>query len=84
MVKAHPYRAVATVLAVMVLLGGTASMIGQYNDGPWGGLPEWLGAATWFGFLIAALVMIVLSAYLLVAHLRWRKEHGETHRAHPA
>ena len=74
MVKAHPYRAVLTVLAVMLVLGGTASMIGQYNDGPWGGLPEWMGALTWFGFLGASLVMVVLTAYLLAANLRWRRQ----------
>ena len=42
--------------------------------GPWGGLPQWLGAATWFGPLGASLVMLVLSAYLLVLNLQWRKE----------
>ena len=76
MVKAHPYRSVAVVLSVMLVCGGTAGMIGQYEDGPWGGLPEWLGAVTWFGFLGASLVMIALSVYLLVANLRWRKDHG--------
>jgi len=76
MVKAHPYRAVGAILAVMLLCGGTAGMIGQYNDGPWGGLPEWLGALTWFSFLAACLVMVVLTVYLLVANLRWRKDHS--------
>ena len=75
MVKAHPYRAVGVVLAVMLLLGFVAGMIGQFNDGPWGGLPEWLGAVSYFGFLTAALVMVVLTVYLLVAHLRWRRQH---------
>ena len=75
MVKAHPYRAVGVVLAVMLLLGLVAGMIGQFNDGPWGALPEWLGAATYFGFLATALVMVVLTLYLLVAHLRWRRQH---------
>lgn len=76
MVKAHPYRAVSTVLAVMLVLGGTAALIGQDNDGPWGGLPEWLGAVTWFGFLAASLAMLVLSAYLGAANLAWRREHS--------
>lgn len=44
MVKAHPYRAVLSVLAVMAVLLFVGGMIGQHNDGPWGGLPEWLGA----------------------------------------
>lgn len=74
MVKAHPYRSVCTVLAVMLATGFTAGMIGQYNDGPWGGLPEWLGAVTWFGFLVAALVMVVLAVYLLAARLQWRRD----------
>ncbi len=80
MIKAHPYRAVLGVLAVMLVCVFVSGMIGQYNDGPWGGLPEWLGAATWFGFLASALMMVMLPVYLLVAHLRWRKEQG-THRA---
>jgi len=41
-----------------------SSMIGQFNDGPWGGLPSWLGAATWAAFLIAAVALVVLAAYL--------------------
>lgn len=76
MIKEHPYRAVLSVLAVMVVCGFTAGMIGQDNDGPWGGLPEWLGAVTWFAFLAAALAIVALSLYLLMAHLQWRKEHG--------
>lgn len=48
-------------------------MIGQFNDGPWGGLPDWLGAATWFGFLGTALVLLGLSAYLAVANVRFRR-----------
>jgi hypothetical protein len=75
-IREHPYRAVSTVLAVMLLCGFTAGMIGQFNDGPWGGLPEWLGAVTYFGFLASVLAIVVLSLYLLVAHLRWRKEQG--------
>ena len=75
-IKAHPYRPVLTVLSVMVVCGFTAAMIGQHNSGPWGGLPEWLGAVTWFGFLASVLAIVVLSVYLLVAHLRWRKEQG--------
>lgn len=76
MVKAHPYRSVCTVLAVMLVTGFTASMIGQFNDGPWGGLPEWLGAASWFGFLGASLAMVVLTVYLLAAHLQHRRSHS--------
>jgi hypothetical protein len=76
MIKQHPYRAVLAVVAVMLVCGFTAGMIGQYNDGPWGGLPAWLGAAAWFGFLASVLAIVALSVYLLVAHLRWRREQG--------
>lgn len=74
MVKAHPYRSVLAVLAVMFVTGFTANRIGQYNEGPWGGLPSWLGAVTWFSFLGAALVLTVLSVYLLAANLQWRRQ----------
>ena len=80
MIKAHPYRALLSV----VVFGGVclfvAGMIGQHNDGPWGGLPEWLGAFTWFGFLLSIPVLLVLAVYLGVAKLLERK--GGT--AHPA
>lgn len=73
MITRHPYRAVGAVLAVFaasVFLGG---MIGQFNDGPWGGLPEWLGTASYATSLIAALVLVVLGVYLGVANLRYRR-----------
>ena len=73
MIKAHPYRAVGVVLGVMAVCGFVAAMIGQYNDGPWGGLPEWLGATAWFTFLASILVITALSVYLLIAHIRYRK-----------
>ncbi len=64
------------VMAVSAFVGG---MIGQYNDGPWGGLPEWLGAVSWFTFLATVLVILVLSAYLAYANLRSRKERARQH-----
>jgi len=72
----HPYRAVGAVLAVMAALLFVSGMIGQYNDGPWGGLPEWLSAATWFGFLGTVLVLLMLSAYLAAANVRFRRAVG--------
>jgi high-affinity Fe2+/Pb2+ permease len=79
MVKEHPYRSVAAVLAAMAVCLFVGGMIGQYNDGPWGGLPEWLGATMWFGFLALALVLVALSAYLVAANLRWRRTHSAHH-----
>jgi fructose-specific phosphotransferase system IIC component len=73
----HPYRAVGVVLAVMAISAFVAGMIGQYNDGPWGGLPEWLGAVSWFTFLGSVLAILVLSAYLAYANLRYRKERAQ-------
>jgi len=72
----HPYRAVGAVFAVMAALLFVSEMIGQHNDGPWGGLPEWLSAASWFGFLCTALVLLVLSAYLAAANVRFRRAVG--------
>lgn len=69
----HPYRAVGAVLGAMALCIFVSGMVGQHNEGPWGGLPAWVGAAGWFGFLGLSLVMLALCAYLAVAHLRYRK-----------
>lgn len=69
----HPYRAVGVVIGAMAVCLFVSGMIGQNNEGPWGGLPAWLGAAGWFGFLGLSLVLLALSAYLAVAHLRWRR-----------
>lgn len=80
MIKAHPYRALLAVAAFGGACLFVAAMIGQYNDGPWGGLPEWLAAATWFGFLLSVPVLLVLAVYLGVTRLLARK--GGT--AHPA
>lgn len=73
MIRSHPYRAVGAVLAVFAAAVFLAGMIGQFNDGPWGGLPEWLGAASYATSLLSALVLLVLSAYLGVANLRSRR-----------
>ena len=73
MITRHPYRAVGAVLAVMALSAFIAGMIGQYNDGPWGQLPPWLGAASYFTFLGSVLAVVLLSLYLAVANLRYRQ-----------
>ena len=73
MIARHPYRAVGAVLGAMALCLLVSGMIGQHNEGPWGGLPAWLGAAGWFGFLGLSLVMLVLCTYLAAANLRYRK-----------
>jgi hypothetical protein len=73
MVKAHPYRA----LLAVALYGGiclfVAGMIGQYNDGPWGGLPEWLAAFTWFSFMLSIPALVVLGIYLAVVKTAERR-----------
>jgi hypothetical protein len=69
----HPYRALGAVLAVMAVSLFVSSMIGQFNDGPWGGLPAWLGALTWFASLGAGLVLLLLAAYLVASSLRTRR-----------
>jgi len=59
----------ARTLAGLVALAG---LIGQHNDGPWGGLPEWLGSASWFGFLIGVLATIVTGIYWAAQSMRAR------------
>ncbi len=73
MIVRHPYRAVGTVLAVMAVTMLVAAMVGQRGDGPWGGLPDWVGPVSWFSFLGSSVVMLVLSAFLAVANLRFRR-----------
>ena len=73
MITRHPYRAVGVVLAVMAASAFLAGMIGQYNDGPWGGLPEWLGGAAYATWFTSGLVLIALSIYLGIANLRYRR-----------
>ena len=72
MIARHPYRAVSAVLAVLGASLFLAGMIGQFNDGPWGGLPEWLGGAAYATWMLSALVLVVLLAYLGVVRLRSR------------
>ncbi len=76
MIKRHPYRAVFTVVAVMAVAFVLAGMIGQFNDGPWGGLPEWLGALSWFTFLLSIPVLLLLLAYLSFTAVRHRHTAG--------
>lgn len=73
MIIRHPYRAVGVVFAVFAVSLLVAGMIGQYNDGPWGGLPEWLGTASYVTWYVSALVLIALSVYLGIANLRYRR-----------
>lgn len=73
MIRQHPYRAVGGVLAVLALSFFLSGMIGQFNEGPWGGLPVWLGQVSWFTFLGSILVLLVLTTYLVAANVRYRK-----------
>ena len=73
MIKAHPYRALLAVVAYGGICLFVAGMIGQHNDGPWGGLPEWLAAFTWFSFLLSIPALLLLGIYLAVVKLSARK-----------
>lgn len=73
MIARHPYRAVGAVLAVFTAAAFLSAMIGQFNDGPWGELPAWLGAASYATALLSILTVLVLAAFLGVAHLRHRQ-----------
>lgn len=73
MITRHPYRAVGAVLAVFAASLFLAGMIGQFNDGPWGGLPEWVGAAAYATWMLSGLVLVALSVHLGIANLRYRR-----------
>jgi hypothetical protein len=51
--------AVATGI-VFVISFALAALIGQHNDGPLGDLPEWLGSAAYFVWLVSGLVLVLL------------------------
>lgn len=74
MLTRHPGRVLGAVAVVGALLFTLAGLIGQHNDGPWGGLPSWMGAVGWFGFLLSVPVLLVLGAYVGVQRLRHRGE----------
>lgn len=69
----HPYRSFGAVLAVFAASLFLAGMIGQFNDGPWGGLPEWLGGAAYATWMLSIPVLVVLSVYLGIHRLRTRR-----------
>lgn len=73
MITKHPYQAVGGVVSVLAASLFLSAMIGQFNDGPWGGLPSWLAAASWFTFLGSLVVLVVLGTYLAAASLRHRR-----------
>ena len=73
MITRHPYRSVGALLAVFAVSLLLAGMIGQYNDGPWGGLPAWLGTAAYATMMLSALALVVLSVALGIANLRYRR-----------
>lgn len=55
-----------TLLVITGVCFALSGLIGQHNDGPWGGLPEWVGSVSWFGFLIGVLATVVSGIYLLI------------------
>lgn len=73
MIKRHPYTSVGVVLAVFLVSTFLGKMIGQYHDGPWGGLPEWVNTANYVVFGLSVLGLVGLSVYLGVANLRYRR-----------
>ena len=68
-----PRRLAGTVLGVLVVSLFLSAMIGQHNDGPWGALPAWLGAVSWFTFLASAVVLLALVVAFAAATLRSRR-----------
>jgi hypothetical protein len=72
----NPRNVFLALVAFTIVCFALAGLIGQHNDGPWGGLPEWLGSASWFGFLLGLLGVILSGAYLLVTSLGRRRATG--------
>ena len=71
-----PKNIFLSVLVFTILCFALAGMIGQHNDGPWGGLPEWLGSASWFGFLLGVLATVVSGIYWAVSGVSRRRATG--------
>jgi drug/metabolite transporter (DMT)-like permease len=67
-----PRNLFLALLVFTVLCFVLAGLIGQHNDGPWGGLPEWLGSASWFGFLLGLLATVIAGIYWLAQSVRAR------------
>jgi uncharacterized membrane protein YhdT len=63
---------------VFVIAFALAALIGQHNDGPLGDLPQWLGAAAYGTWLIAALLLILLGLAAVALRLR----HGRMDSGH--
>ena len=72
----NPRNVFLALVAFTIVCFALAGLIGQHNDGPWGGLPEWLGSASWAGFLLGLLGVILSGAYLLVTTLGRRRATG--------
>ena len=76
MFQRYPYRVLGGVFGVFAAALFLAGMIGQFNDGPWGGLPAWLGTAAYATWMVSAIVLLGLLAYLPVAKRRARRGAG--------
>ena len=68
----NPKNVFLALVAFTVVCFALAGLIGQHNDGPWGDLPEWLGTASWAGFLIGLLATVLMGIYWLVQSMRSR------------
>ena len=67
-----PRNLFLSLLVFTILCFVLAGLIGQHNDGPWGGLPEWLGSASWFGFLLGVLATVIAGIYWATRSMRSR------------
>jgi protein-S-isoprenylcysteine O-methyltransferase Ste14 len=67
----HPTRKSILVLIAATVVLFFLSASGQ-PDTYWASGPSWLGAIGWFGFLIGALLLIVLGLMALVSSIRRR------------
>ena len=64
---------------VFVVSFALAALIGQHNDGPLGDLPEWLGSAAYFIWLLTALLLVLVGLAALTLRLRHRRTDSRPH-----
>jgi uncharacterized membrane protein YhdT len=72
-VNARRLRDAAIAIGIVFVIAfALAALIGQHNDGPLGDLPEWLGSAAYFIWLLSALLLILVALAAVVLWLRHR------------
>ena len=64
-----PLGRTAVVLAILGAVFFMLGSVGQDDGGLWADGPGWIGAVGWFGFLISALLLLLLGVVAIVRKL---------------